>query len=32
MSRKFEALFITLAPEEELSKRRILKICLNIIE
>ncbi len=32
LSRKFEELFITIALEQELSKRRILEIYLNIIE
>ncbi len=30
--RKFEELFITLAPEQELTKERIMEIYLNIIE
>jgi membrane peptidoglycan carboxypeptidase len=32
LSRKFEELFITVALEQEISKRRILEIYLNIIE
>ncbi|NPU83017.1 MAG: hypothetical protein HPY65_00905 [Syntrophaceae bacterium] len=32
LSRKFEELFITIALEQELAKRRILEIYLNIIE